>query len=79
MSEENVEIVRAAVDAFSRGNWDAAVVAFDPDVAWVETPSLGPDASSYVGIAQLRGAVERWVGMWPEYDFVQSGGVRLND
>jgi hypothetical protein len=55
------------------------VVAFDPDVAWVETPSLGPDASSYVGIAQLRGAVERWVDMWQEYDFVQSGGVRLND
>jgi limonene-1,2-epoxide hydrolase len=69
MSEENMEIVRAAVDNFSHDKWDAAVVAFDPDVVWVETQGLGPDASSYTGIAQLRGAVERWVGMWQEYAF----------
>lgn len=69
MSEGNVEIVRAAVDAFSGGDWDAAVAAFDPDVAWVEKPSLGPDASSYTGIEQLREAIGKWVGMWSDYNF----------
>jgi hypothetical protein len=32
MSEENIEVVRTAVDDFSRGDWDAAVLAFDPNV-----------------------------------------------
>jgi uncharacterized protein len=69
MSQENVEIVRAAVDAFSGGDWDDALVAFHPEVAWVETPSLGPDASSCSGIAEVREAVGKWVGAWGDYNF----------
>src|SRR3954452_20477729 len=68
MSQENVEIVRRSADAFSRGDWDGALAEYDPDIEWVEMPSLGPDASTYTGREQLRGAVESWIQMWREYD-----------
>jgi hypothetical protein len=43
MSQENVEIVRSSVEAAARNDWDAAMASVDPNVAWVEMPSLGPD------------------------------------
>jgi ketosteroid isomerase-like protein len=53
MSQENIEIVRRSVEAFARNDWDDAVSNFDPDVEWVEMPSLGPDASTYRGTEEL--------------------------
>jgi ketosteroid isomerase-like protein len=51
MSQENVEIVRASIAAYNRGDWDAALKDFDPyfvfrPVAnWPENrPTLGRDA-----------------------------------
>jgi ketosteroid isomerase-like protein len=41
MSQENVEKVRAAVDAWNRGAWDEALKDAAPDIEW--------DASSNVG------------------------------
>jgi ketosteroid isomerase-like protein len=69
MSQENVEIVRRGAEAFARNDWDGALAAFDPGVEWVEMPSLGPDASNYTGIEQLREAVESWIQMWSEYEY----------
>jgi ketosteroid isomerase-like protein len=68
MSQENVEIVRSSVEAAVRNDWNAAMASVDPNVAWVEMPSLGPDASSYTGIEELREAVNSWIAMWSEYD-----------
>ena len=52
MSQENVEIVRASIAAYCRGDLDAALKDFDPDVVirpdpnWPENrPSLGYDAA----------------------------------
>jgi ketosteroid isomerase-like protein len=67
MSQENVTIVREAFEAAVRNDWSTASAAFDPNVEWVETPSLGPDASTYTGIDELRAAIESWTGMWSEY------------
>ncbi|HEY7150239.1 MAG TPA: nuclear transport factor 2 family protein [Solirubrobacterales bacterium] len=67
MSKENVEVVREAFDAALRGDWAVASAAFDPSVEWVEMPSLGPDASTYHGIEELRGAIQSWLGNWGEY------------
>ncbi len=39
MSQENVEIVRAGFAAFNRGDYEAALAAFHPEVEWV--PYLG--------------------------------------
>jgi uncharacterized protein len=68
MSQENVEIVRSGVEAAARNDWSVAMASVDPSIEWVEMPSLGPDASSYTGIEELRQAVNSWIGMWSEYD-----------
>src|SRR4051794_21146563 len=52
MSQENVEMLRQAFEAFIRGDWDARFESFSPEVEWEEMPSLGPDASSYRGIGK---------------------------
>jgi ketosteroid isomerase-like protein len=35
MSDENVVKARAYIDAYNRRDFDAAVEAFDPDIAWI--------------------------------------------
>jgi ketosteroid isomerase-like protein len=50
VSQENVEIVRAGVDSFSRGDWDDLVASYDPNVvvhndpSWPEQIISGRDA-----------------------------------
>jgi ketosteroid isomerase-like protein len=68
MSKENVEIVRRGAEAFARNDWDAAMAVCDPDIEWSEMPSLGPDASTYIGVEQVREAVQSWIQMWGKYD-----------
>ena len=52
MSQENLEVMRACVEAFNRGDLDAALKDFDPhvvirlDANWPENrPRLGSDAA----------------------------------
>ena len=68
MSQENVEIVRRSVEAFAEGDWEDALSEYAGGVEWMEMPSLGPDASTYIGRDQLREAAESWIQMWSEYD-----------
>jgi ketosteroid isomerase-like protein len=37
MSQENIELVRGAFDAFSRDGWDALIGFLDPEIEWVTT------------------------------------------
>ena len=37
MSQENVEAVRTAFDAFSRDDWDSLIGLLDPVIEWVTT------------------------------------------
>jgi ketosteroid isomerase-like protein len=54
MSHENVEIVRRAIEAFNRGDFDAALqdVALDATIDF--SRSRGPDAGVYVGHDAIR-------------------------
>ena len=47
MSQENVEIVRAAIDAFNRGDWDAILEASAPDVEVDMSRAVGPAHGVY--------------------------------
>jgi ketosteroid isomerase-like protein len=38
VSEENLEIVRMAVEAYARGDLDTALANADPDIAWMNSP-----------------------------------------
>ncbi|HWG08682.1 MAG TPA: nuclear transport factor 2 family protein [Solirubrobacteraceae bacterium] len=49
MSQENVEIVRAAIEQWNRGEMDA--VAFHPDVEWL--PLRSATEGTYRGIAGI--------------------------
>src|SRR3954447_7062612 len=56
MSQENVEVVRRAFEAFARGDFDYVLDRLDPDVDW--HPVIGP----LLGVEALRGreAVRRF-------------------
>ena len=59
MSQENVEIVRTAFQAYERGNFDEALASFDSDIVYKpaqEAPVYGRDA--------VRASWERWVAEW---------------
>ena len=49
MSQENVEVVRAAIDAFNRGDLEATVQAADPDAVLDSSRAVGP----YRGVYRL--------------------------
>lgn len=61
-------MVRRSAVAIGHNDWDRAIADYDAEVEWVEMPSLGPDAATYVGIDELRAAVESWKQMWDEYE-----------
>jgi ketosteroid isomerase-like protein len=61
MSEENVEIVRAIYEAFSRRDWDAVFRDQAPDVEMTTPP--GPVAGPNAGIHRGREEIQ---GFWEE-------------
>src|SRR5262245_19908280 len=56
MSQENVEVVRAAYEAWNAGDMDAFRETCDPDIIW-RPPQGWPEPGPFVG----REAVLRWV------------------
>jgi ketosteroid isomerase-like protein len=69
MSQENVEIVRAAIDAWNRGEWDAAFKDVAPDIEFDNTRDLG----EWRGVHTTPGEVKRtWEGfteLWESVSF----------
>jgi ketosteroid isomerase-like protein len=43
------ETFRASMAAYSRGDYDTAVLGFHPDVVWVVDPTIQLDAATYHG------------------------------
>ncbi len=54
MSQGNVELVRAGIDAFNRRDLDAFVAFLSPDVVWEENPDLPGLREIYRGPAEVR-------------------------
>jgi uncharacterized protein len=65
MSQENVEIVRSCCEAFDRGDYEAALDAFAPDVEY--DLSHFPDGGVYRGHEGVREAFRTWMGTWEDY------------
>jgi uncharacterized protein len=63
MSEQNVEIVRAAFEAWNAGDMDAVRELYDPEVSW-RPPEGWPEPGPYVGrdavMRQLEQLRETW-------------------
>jgi len=60
MSEENVELVRRSIDAFSRGDFDGVLEGFAPDALIDWSNSIGFDAGVFRGHGEMRAFLERF-------------------
>ena len=67
MSQENVEIVRNAVDAFTRGDIEGVLRLCDENIVITQPPEL-PDASPQQrGHSGLLEAFDIWPEQWDDY------------
>ncbi len=64
MSPENAEIVRAAIDAANRGDWDSAFKDAAPNFEWDNSRAIGADNRAVFSLDGARrffkGASEVW-------------------
>jgi ketosteroid isomerase-like protein len=67
MSQENVEIVRASWEAWSRGDMDALFEFYDPAVEWDMTHSYVPDMGVFHGHDGVREFFREWRAFFAEY------------
>src|SRR6266536_6003901 len=60
MSEENVELVRRSIDAFSRGDLDGVLEYFAPHAVFDWSNSRGFDAGVFRGHGEIRAFLARF-------------------
>ena len=67
MSQDNVEIVRASWEAWSRGDTAALFEFYDPEVEWDMTHSYVPDMGVFHGHEGIREFFREWRQFFAEY------------
>ena len=61
MSQEDEAMAfRRAMEAYSRGDYEAALTGFDPAIEWSVHASLAPDATTYHGHDGVKRFWETW-------------------
>jgi ketosteroid isomerase-like protein len=74
MSQENVEIVRAAIDAVNRGEWDAVFKDAAPSFEWDNSRAMNPDTQGVFGVDEalrvFKPASQLFESLWVEIDEV---------
>jgi ketosteroid isomerase-like protein len=64
MSQENVEVVRRAFEAFSRAGLDALLEYVHPDAEYDVSAAIGPYAGIYYGRAAIRNLLADYFETW---------------
>jgi ketosteroid isomerase-like protein len=79
MSRENVEIVRAAYDAFNRGDWDAAFRDMHPDFefAMQHAPNPGPHRGRNDARARMEDGLAAYEAFSYELDDLRESGEQV--
>jgi ketosteroid isomerase-like protein len=67
MSQENVEIVKRAFEAFERGDFDAILRACDEDIVITQPPELPGAPPTQHGHSGVLEAFELWPRQWDDY------------
>ncbi len=66
MSQQNVEIVRAAIDAHNRGDVDATFKDAAPDFEFDQTRALGVDQGVF-NLEEFQGLLTAWTDIWESF------------
>jgi ketosteroid isomerase-like protein len=79
MSQENVEIVRVAIDAANRDDWDAFYKDMAPGCEFDMSRAVGP-VSGVLSLDQVRRAQEDFAGYWESlriepHEFIEAGDL----
>ena len=69
MSQENVEIMRAAMDAWNRGDWDEALKEAAPDIVLDNSSNAGEWRGVHRGPDQVKRMWEKFVEPWESVRF----------
>src|SRR3989442_9146163 len=77
MSQENVEMVRASIDAMNRGDMNAAFKEVAPDAEADQSRAVGMDGSVY-SVDQFRRVAEEFARSWESVryeagEFIEAG------
>ncbi|HEX8854617.1 MAG TPA: nuclear transport factor 2 family protein [Thermoleophilaceae bacterium] len=78
MSERNVRFIRAAFDAFSRGDFEAVLQVTDPDIEITQPREL-PDYRTYHGREGVLEAFRDWPAQWDQFDVDLVDVIDLDD
>jgi ketosteroid isomerase-like protein len=68
VSREDVELVRAAYEAYSRGDMEAAAAAYAPDNEW-DLHRFRPDIDATTGVDELAEGIGSWRDAWDDHFF----------
>jgi ketosteroid isomerase-like protein len=66
MSQENVEIVRAAIDAYNRGDIDAAFKDVAPDFEYDQTRAVGMDRGMF-NLEEFQSLLATFTDSWESF------------
>ena len=79
MSQENVEIVRRAFDAYNRGDLDGALENFAPDAVWDWSNSRGFEAGVYRGHEEIRAFSQRFLETFDDIRLELVDSIEVED
>lgn len=79
MSQQNVEIVKAWLEALKRGDWDAVIEIAAPDAELDMSRAVGPDVGVF-GPDQFRRFAAEFAGAWESVryeadEFIEAGDL----
>ena len=68
MGAEDVEVVRRAYEAYSKGDLAAAASAYSEDTEW-DVSRFRPDEDVHSGLEELANALGSWRDTWTDHSF----------
>jgi ketosteroid isomerase-like protein len=82
MSQENVEVLRSAVAAFNRGDMDAFLEHWTPDIDYRAVEGAPDDHGPIKGKEPLRAYVQDWIDTFDDFrqepvEVIDVGGDRV--
>ena len=78
MSDEDVEVVRRAYEAYSKGDLAAAGSAYSEDTVW-DVRRFRPDAEVHSGLDELAKYLASWRATWTEHSFSLERAIDAGD